>query len=336
MTTASTDWKEVTTPDEEARYLRGAEFLRELQRKRDATGRGLHLKPNLGLTAELVINDNLPEPARHGLGAKPGRYPAYVRFSNGAGARQHDKKGDIRGLAIKVVGVEGKKVIPGMENARTQDFLVINHPITAVRNADEFLAIVRGLQTPALLPIRLVASVGFGRAIKILSQAAKDVGVKVPTLAANTYFTAAPIKWGRYAVKVSFKSRVTVDPNSPRGSSATYLADELTERVKAGPLTWDMQLQFYSDPESTPIELNDVVWKGDWINIGTLTLPQQDPTSERGRKVSAFIEQASFDPWHALVEHQPIGNMMRARNVAYRLSTQLRSAAKEPDGSETF
>ena len=39
-------------------------------------------------------------------------------------------------------------------------------------------------------------------------------------------------------------------------------------------------------------------------------------------------------PWHALVEHRPIGNMMRARKVAYFKSTQERSAAPEPEGAE--
>jgi hypothetical protein len=52
--------------------------------------------------------------------------------------------------------------------------------------------------------------------------------------------------------------------------------------------------------------------------------------------VSEYVAALSFDPWHALEEHRPLGNVMRARNHAYRLSTQERSAAPEPDGSETF
>jgi hypothetical protein len=67
-----------------------------------------------------------------------------------------------------------------------------------------------------------------------------------------------------------------------------------------------------------------------------LTLPQQDLDSPRGRKLAEFVEKLSFDPWHALVAHRPLGNMMRARNYAYRESTQERAAAGEPDGKETF
>jgi hypothetical protein len=39
----------------------------------------------------------------------------------------------------------------------------------------------------------------------------------------------------------------------------------------------------------------------------------------------------SFDPWHALEAHRPLGAMMRARNHAYRVSTKERQAAAEPE-----
>jgi hypothetical protein len=70
--------------------------------------------------------------------------------------------------------------------------------------------------------------------------------------------------------------------------------------------------------------------------VARLIIEQQDVASERGRAVAAFVEKLAFDPWHALVEHRPLGAMMRARNHAYRLSTAERGAAAEPDGSETF
>ncbi len=327
------DWKETVTEGEDARFLGYAEYLRELQRKRADKGRGLHVKQNLGLVGELVIDDGLPEHARHGLGAKPGRYGAWVRVSNGAGANQHDRKGDIRGFALKVIGVDGKKIIPGMENARTQDLLFINHPTTAVRNADEFIAIVKAMQNPALLLPRLIASVGLLRAFGILKKAAGDLAMKMTSVATTPYFTAAPISWGPYAVKAMVEPRAKPDPSAQGGSSREYLGEELTARVKAGPLVWDLKIQHYSDPTSTPIEDHDREWQGPWLTIGTLTLPQQDPTSTDGQAAQAAIEKASFDPWHSLVEHRPLGNVMRARNHAYRLSTGERGAAPEPESA---
>jgi hypothetical protein len=68
--------------------------------------------------------------------------------------------------------------------------------------------------------------------------------------------------------------------------------------------------------------------------VGRLALVKQDPTSERGLEVADAVEPMSFDPWHALVEMRPLGELMRARNHAYRESTQERGAAKEPKGSD--
>src|SRR5262245_38698898 len=70
--------------------------------------------------------------------------------------------------------------------------------------------------------------------------------------------------------------------------------------------------------------------------VRRLTIPKQDMRSPRGQKLNEYVEALSFDPWHALVEHRQLGDMMRAPNVAYRVSTQARKAAAEPDGTERF
>ena len=113
----------------------------------------------------------------------------------------------------------------------------------------------------------------------------------------------------------------------------------MADRLRVGPVTYDFQVQFFVDETRTPIEDGAVEWKesdAPFVTIARLTLPVQDPTSERGRKLAETIEGLSFDPWHALEELRPLGNLMRARNPAYRVSTGERKAAREPDGTETF
>ena len=109
------------------------------------------------------------------------------------------------------------------------------------------------------------------------------------------------------------------------------LAEEMSERLRKTPVEYDFQLQFFADEKTTPIEDASVDWDAPWLTVGRLTLPVQDVSSDSGRRVTELIEKMSFDPWHALVELRPLGNMMRARNPAYRLSTQERKAAPEPD-----
>jgi hypothetical protein len=42
------------------------------------------------------------------------------------------------------------------------------------------------------------------------------------------------------------------------------------------------------------------------------------------------LSRFSFDPWHAIEAHRPLGAIMRARAVAYRESVLARKAESEP------
>ncbi len=325
--TPATTWRE-TVPDGEAERFEGyAAELRALQRAR-GKDRALHAK-GFGVRAELEVLPDLPEHARVGPFTAPRRFEALARFSNGSGARQSDRRGDVRGLAVKVLGVPGKKLIPGLEDATTQDFLAIHTASTPVRNADEFMALVRAAQNPALLIPRLAWALGIVRTAQIVPRAVKQVSAPIGSLATTSFFSAVPIRFGDYAVKYCLAARAA---GERRGKSADHAA-ELADRLRAGALDWDLRVQFYVDDAKTPIEDSSVEWsEGDapWLTVARLTLPEQDPSSAEGRATAERVEAMSFDPWHALVELRPLGNMMRARNPAYRESTAERAATPEP------
>jgi hypothetical protein len=281
--------------------------------------------------AELEVLADVPAELRLGMFAAPATYRALVRFSNGAAKRQRDAKPDVRGIAVKVLGVPGTKLIPGMENATTQDFLAIRSPATPVRNVDEFIALVRAAQTPALLPIRLIGSLGFRRAFAVIKGAL--AGFKIPTapLAATTYYSALPITYGPFAAQFVFRPHDALTV-----TAGGELGEELAKRLASAPVVYDLCMKFYTDPTATPIEDASVEWPGELVPIAKLTLLQQDPSSQRGVAIAAYIEQLAFDPWHARSDLRPLGNMMRARNVAYRASTQARKAAAEPSELPSF
>jgi len=333
----ASDWKESIPDDEAARFERHAAFLGSLQQKAakaGAAGRALHAKANVGAVATFEVLGGIPEEARQGLFATPKTYHALVRYSNGAGRHQSDRKLDVRGLAVKLFGVDGKKVIPGMEDATTQDFLAIRTPVLPISHTDEFMTIVRAGQTPALLPLRLIGGLGLRRGVSVIKRALAGLKMPQSPLAATTYYSALPIKFGPYAVQFAFAAQ---DPPSPiKIADATHLGDGLAARLREKPVSYDFQIRFYVDEATTPIEDAAVEWKAPWVTIGRLTLPVQDPASPRGQKVAALVEQLAFDPWHAQAELRPLGNIMRARNVAYRVSTQGRKAAPEPREAPSF
>ncbi len=340
MTTPSTDWKEVVLPDEEERFTRYAERLREMQRGRvrgASPRRALHAKGTAGVRAELRVHDDLPAHARAGLFAKPARYEGYARFSNGGGDVLHDRKGDLRGLAIKLVGVPGKKIIPGMEDETTQDFLFLHVPATPFRNPDEFIALVTAVGgNPLLLLPRLLGRLGIGRTFGLLGALQKLLAPPITSLATMPYYTATPIRFGDHCAQLSLMPHAQPEAGATRGASRDYLGEELGARLAEGPVSFDLAAQFFVDEKRTPVEDASVVWREEdapRVVVGTLTLPSQDVTSGEGQQTAEAIEVMSFDPWHALVEHRPLGAVMRARNHAYRLSTMERKAAKEPRGA---
>lgn len=326
----SKEWKETVAPDEEDRLPQLAEKLSAAQRARDGSPRALHAKQHAGLRATFTVLPNLPAPARQGLFAKPAEYRAYVRLSNGAGIVQPDRTPDLRGLAVKVLGVDGPKVLG---DARTQDLLFIDSPTVPFRTPDEFVTFVTAVSPPGGGFGRVLREVGLFRSVGLLASLARTAKGRPRSLADRVYYTAAAISFGPYAARLALFPLTEV-PAEPGASSAPdYLRDRIAATVAKLPLEYELRAQFFTGPE-TPIEDSNVPWPSPFVPVARLRIEKQDPSSDAGRRLDAFVESLSFNPWHALVEHRPLGIVMRARKHAYYASIQARKAAGEPDGTE--
>lgn len=335
----STKWREEIGPDEEQRFERQAERLREIQRKNAAqagTSRALHAKHTGSFAAELHVLGDLPEHARVGLFAAPKTWRAYVRFSNGASAHQPDRTPDVRGIGIKVLDVPGRKILPGLEDRATQDFLLIQSPSTPFKGSDEFVGLVWAARSKPLALPRLLWRFGPGGVARLLGRLRSSLGVPVHTLAEQRFWSALPTKYGDYAVRWGLRPRLagaTKGAAADAPASADHLRDDLVRRLRAGPLEWELMAQFFEDEQRTPIEDASVAWPEDaapFVTLARLVLPQQDAGTDEGRALVQTIEQLSFDPWHATEDFRPLGEMMRARKVAYKVSAIERKAELDP------
>src|SRR5262249_16032056 len=117
-------------------------------RHRDGvTLRGFHAKNQACLRGALNVvapSDDgldLPAEARFGIFASPRSYPICLRLSNGVASLHHDALPDVRGLAIKVMGVQnsGTKLREDPSTSTTQDFLTTNSPAQLAANARGFM-----------------------------------------------------------------------------------------------------------------------------------------------------------------------------------------------------
>lgn len=323
---------ETVAADETARFKGYADELTALQRERAAASgkleRALHVKQHVGAVGELTVSAASPA-ARRGVFAEVGKtWPVYVRFSNGTSHRQGDDKPDARGFALKLVGVPGPKLIPGLEGEETQDFLFIDTPALPFRDPEEFMAFVRAAKDgPLKLLPRLIAACGLGRTFGIVKQALG--ATKVTSYATHSFHTGAPIAFGATAAKLALVP-VGSGAAAPAASGPDYLQQDLIARLRQGPLSWALRAQLFVDEATTPIEDTSVLWSGPWLELANLTLPQQAADSPRGQEISQLVNQLSFDPWHAIAEHRPLGAIMRARGATYGASVVGRSAAPEP------
>lgn len=313
----SVDWRERIAPDEDERFARQAEQIVEVQQAMNdkfGVGRTLHRKQRIGVRGTIDIFGDLPQYAAHGLFARSGPHDVLVRMSNGGIHRAKDSTPDIRGFAIKVLDINGPGAL-GVDTT-SQDFLLINHSTFSLPTSTAFVDLVASsARGRGALIGHAIRTNGLLGGLRMLRSFASVLSVPFTGFATERFWSALPIANGPFAARVRL---VPVDP-APASGGSDWAAD-LTSRLAAGPLIYDLQLQFFTDEATTPIEDPAIDWPSPYVTVARLTIPRQDATSAEGQAVQAEVEASAFDPWSALVEHRPLGEIMRSRRKAYRAS----------------
>jgi hypothetical protein len=323
----STQWRERVAPDEAERFAGHAARFREIQAKRAerwGPGRALHRKQLAAVHGSLEVLDGLPAFAKFGLFAEPGDHEVWVRLSNGGLDRQADSVPDIRGFAMRVFGVEGDSAL-GIGPAVSQDFTLINQEAFAFASSAEFVDFVAAASRGNGELLRhLVRRYGLLGAPRQLARMLRVAGRPFSGFATETLYSTLPMANGPYAVRV----RLVPAPanGKPAAGARRDWAADFAQRLRAGPLHWDLQLQYFADEDVTPIENPTVDWPTPYTTVARLMLPQQDLDGEDAQALAQRVEQTVIDPWQALADHRPLGEIQRARKVVYLASQQGRGA----------
>lgn len=283
------------------------------------TLRQAHPKAHGLLDVTFTVEPNLPPELSVGIFATPHTYPAVLRVSNASAEAGADIDRDVRGFAIKLLDVPGKKLIKDHPNPHTQDFLLISSPTFFAKNLKEFaeilFALTKGkpqLLKYALNPFDLPT---FYRAIKDL--------IKVGNVLEIPYFSAVPYRFGAEEKAVKYKV-APINPGKtsiPHHPSPEYLRKNLAELLATQSVTYDFFVQFQEDADRMPIEDPTVEWTSEFHKVAQIHIPQQDFVAlNRDR----YHRELSFNPWHALPAHQPLGSFNRARKRVYPSSVAHR------------
>lgn len=288
--------------------------------------RDAHAKHHGCVKAEFIVETDLPEEVRFGVFKEPGKsLVACIRFSNASGdANQPDSKADARGMAIKLIGVEGEKLLNEEKHEKTQDFVMINHPVFFIRNVSDYIEFFKAIRDsqgkpplkfffPSPNPFRWrLHEFMIGRAIR---------SKKIVSPLEIQYWSTTPYKLGSRAMKFTVKPSPENNLGKSASNSPNYLREAMVEHLNSKEASFDFLVQLQTDADKMPIEDPTIEWKSPYQKIATLKIPPQAFDSPEQME---FCENLSYTPWHSLPEHSPLGGINRARKKVYESVSKLR------------
>jgi hypothetical protein len=289
------------------------------------------------LRGEFVVSADIAAELRHGLFAAPARYPAWVRFAGPGPLAPADLKDNgLVSFGIKVMGVPGPKLLD--DEQWTQDFTGISAPTFPTPNVTENLKLQRhiGNGTPVLYFLG-------PRDPHLLDGLMQALYAKTHTNPLyEQYWSCVSYRLGEaQAMHYSIRPRRAVRTPFPRRPTADYLREAMAATLAEHDVEFDFLIQRQTDARRMPIEDDGIEWPeslSPFVPVARLVIPSQQFDTEAQL---AFAHNLSFNPWHALEAHRPLGNQNRARRTIYLELSALRQRMNatphiEPTGNERF
>jgi len=297
--------------------------------------RGQHAKATGCVRGVFTIRDDVSDDFRHGVFQKPNHaFQAIIRFSNSAETIDPDRLIAARGMAIKLLDVDGTPAIAGT-TVRCQDFLTINLPVFPFATPAEYVKFFDIRTTPVVGD--LLAGAWFalfhpGSLMSVIELASDTVASPLINYWSGSPYWLGPAgTTGGHAVKYSLVPRFEgAPPGDPKNRSDDYLSQALAHYLRKQEAVFEFRVQPQIDPVAMPIEDVSVEWDEEVskpIPVATLTIGVQDVDSPEGRALAEECETMAFSPWNALAEHRPMGGINRLRQAVY-LASQAKRAAK--------
>jgi len=302
--------------------------------------RGGNTKTQGIVRGEFTVHDDLPAELRHGIYAKGQTFRAWVRFS-GPGPYITPDIDDVgfMSISIKLMRVPGPKLME--EEKFTLDMFGVSTPtfVTPDTKANA------QLQKESIKNAQIYYFLNLGRS-HLLDLVMQSLWIKTQSSPFEApYFSCVPYLLGedramQYSIWPKTKKRTPI-PRLPLRPPDDYLRRAMVASLAERDVEFDVRLQLQTDSHLMPIENNAVLWPekiSPRISVATLRIPRQTFDSPGQME---FAKKLSYNPWHTIAEHRPLGNQSRARRRMYLVLSGLRHAMNavphyEPTGDEIF
>ena len=302
--------------------------------------RGGNTKTHGIVRAQFTVHDHLPPELAHGIFARPQTLQAWVRYA-GPGPYITPDIEDVgfMSMSVKLMGVPGPKLMD--EEQHTQDLICVSVPtfVTPDLKANAQLQIQSVRNAQIFYFLNLQRS-------HVLDFIMQGLWTRTQTSPLESpYFSCVPYLLGEgQAMQYSFwpkSNRRTPVPRLPLRPPDDYLREAMAGALGQGDVEFDVRVQLQTDSHLMPIENNAVLWPerlSPRRSVATLRIPRQ--TFDSAAQIE-FEKRLSYNPWHCIAEHRPLGNQNRARRRMYLELSRLRHAMNdiphyEPTGDEVF
>jgi hypothetical protein len=304
-------------------------------------GRGTHAK-GVCARAKFEVLDvtagREPELAARlarGMFAKPGVYPAILRFGNADPSKNSDFKADVRSLSFSVDLTRNGTTVPGT-NVDRQDFSMQNATTLPINDSPAFLAIMKLLtaSNPAVglwsLPFKDKL-----RVLRTLALVQVQAHQKIKPYQQRRYWSTVPFRHGPIDV---VKHSATPSPDNPahplQRSNPNGLQDELIRHLREDSkmCSFDFGVQFL-DPgrmtywdkrrdanfwiENASVEWNET--EAPFHTIARLTILPKSLLQPDEADATYFDVTG-----HSTPDSTPLGSINRARQPAEVASRKAR------------
>ena len=302
--------------------------------------RGGNTKTHGIVRAEFIVHDDLPPELRRGIFAQPRTYPAWVRFS-GPGPYITPDIDDVgfMSIGIKLMRVAGPKLME--EEKFTQDMFAVSTPTFVTPDVRANAQ----LQIESLKNAQIFYFLNLHQH-HVLDLIMQSLWIKTQSSPFEApYFSCVPYLLGegqamQYSVWPKIVRRTRI-PRLPFRPPDDYLRNAMVAALNSGDVELDIRLQLQRDSHLMPLENNAVLWPeklSPRISAATLRIPRQKFDSAAQLD---FAKKLSYNPWHCIAEHRPLGNQNRARRRMYWALATLRHNMNatphyEPTGDEVF
>ncbi len=287
----------------------GASFIR-----RDA-----HPKHHGCVKADFVVDSSSLAPElRVGIFAENTKkvFPAIIRFSNGNpdGGQSADLAKDIRGMAVKLINIEGTK-------SGSQDFVMLTSKEFFSKNGKDYHELHDALGGGSLSTLWYLLLHGTERSILLNSQ------IEAANPLQLSYFSSVPYKLGARTMKFKVEPCAVNPKDTVPGKDANtnYLRERLASSLAKNASCFDFFVEPNMDMETQPVENPMIPWdetKSPYIKVASIQIPVQQGSDSEGQL--NFCENLSFDPWHTLPGTRPMGQINRMRAKIYPFISSLR------------